>query len=442
MKSPFIVKPIGWIPTVLLLSAALITGAVTSYYLVQYKGSQERSLPKLSEKLVVPRAISARGYLEPRGEVLNISAPAFIEGARVEQLLVKRGDRVKSGQVMAILDSRNRLQAALRQAEAQVKIAQSRLDQVKAGAKQGEITAQDARFQETKAELEGQLATQQATIASLEAQREGEKAAQQATIERIQAELANAQIDCHRYNVLYRDGAVAEQERDRFCLSAKTTATRLKEAEANLRRIIRTLNENINEAKANLKRTILTLDQQIKANQATLDSVEEVRPVDIEVAQAQLLSAQADVQRAQAELALASVRTPKNGQVLKIHTWPGELVGNQGILALGETNQMYVRAEVYETDISRVQVGQFAQISTDGLTGNLQGVVDEIGLQIGRQDILGTDPVADADARVVEVKIRLDPLSSEKVAGLTNLEVYVIINPSDEKNTSHETEKK
>ncbi|MGB5715351.1 MAG: hypothetical protein WBM44_31120, partial [Waterburya sp.] len=58
---------------------------------------------------------------------------------------------------------------------------------------------------------------------------------------------------------------------------------------------------------------------------------------------------------------------------------------------------------------------------------DLNGVVDEIGLLIGTQNVLSTNPVADADARVVPVKIRLNPEDSQKVAGLTNLRVNVII---------------
>jgi hypothetical protein len=53
--------------------------------------------------------------------------------------------------------------------------------------------------------------------------------------------------------------------------------------------------------------------------------------------------------------------------------------------------------------------------------------VTEIGLQIGKKDVLGTDPAADSDVRVVEVKISLDADSSQKVRTLTNLQVNVII---------------
>jgi ABC exporter DevB family membrane fusion protein len=424
-------KPLGSVSALLLLGTTLATAVATTYVVTHLRSNDKTPVAVSAQKPVAPVAVSARGYLEPEGEVIKVSAPAFMEGARVDKLLVQRGDRVKVDQVIAILDSRDRLQAALIQAQAQIGISASRLAQVKAGAKQGDIIAQDARFARTKAELEGQLAIQRATIASLEAQQRGEKAAQQATIERIRAEVVNAQTDCRRYQTLHADGAVSEQERDRFCLQAKTTDKSLKEAEANLKRIITTMDENIKEARANLRRTILTLDQQIKESQATLASVEEVRPVDVQAAEAELLSSQAAVQRAEAELALASVKAPKSGQILKIHTWPGELVSNDGIVDLGQTNQMYVTAEVYETDISRVKLGQIARIKTNDIIGDLEGTVDEIGLQIGRQDVLGTDPAADADARVVEVKIRLNPQSSEKVAGLTNLEVNLVIDTPD-----------
>ena len=85
-------------------------------------------------------------------------------------------------------------------------------------------------------------------------------------------------------------------------------------------------------------------------------------------------------------------------------------------------------AEVYETDISKIRLGQQATISSTGFIGKLSGTVAEIGLQIGKKDVLGNDPAADVDSRVVEVKIRLEPASSEKVKGLTNLQVNVVIN--------------
>ncbi|GBE72802.1 hypothetical protein myaer87_00290 [Microcystis aeruginosa NIES-87] len=56
--------------------------------------------------------------------------------------------------------------------------------------------------------------------------------------------------------------------------------------------------------------------------------------------------------------------------------------------------------------------------------------MEEIGWKVGRQDVLGTDPVVDTDARVIEVKISLDHRSSAKVNRLTNLKVNVITHPN------------
>jgi ABC exporter DevB family membrane fusion protein len=383
------------------------------------------------QKTIATNAVAALGYIEPKGEVIRLSAPAMQEGARVAQLLVNRGDKVKAGQVIAILDSRDRLQAALEQAKTDVRISQANLAKVKAGAKTGDIQAQDARFLRTQAELQGQIAAQRATISSLEAQLSGNRAAQEANIAKIRAELRDADGNCDRYQKLFAEGGIAEQERNRVCLQAETTRSSLKAAEADLRRIISTSQEQINEAKATLNKTVATLQRQSEEDQAMLSAVSEVRPVDVQVAQAELLSAQASVKRAQADLDRAYVRAPSNGQVLKIHAWPGEIVGNDGIVELGQTDQMYVTAEVYETDIARVRSGQKATIKSDGIIGDLRGTVDEVGLQIGQKDILGTDPVADADARVVEVKIRINPEDSLKIANLTNLQVNVIIDTAN-----------
>jgi HlyD family secretion protein len=121
------------------------------------------------------------------------------------------------------------------------------------------------------------------------------------------------------------------------------------------------------------------------------------------------------------------VRSPVDGQVLKIHAREGERVGADGIVEIGATGSMYAVAEVYETDVGRVRVGQRARVSSPAFERALAGSVERIGLRIGRLDVLGTDPVADTDARVVEVEVRLD--EPEPAARLTNLRVDVLFEP-------------
>jgi HlyD family secretion protein len=88
-------------------------------------------------------------------------------------------------------------------------------------------------------------------------------------------------------------------------------------------------------------------------------------------------------------------------------------------------DRMYAIAEVYETDISRVKVGQPATISSRAIGRPLGGTVERIRQQVRKQDQLGTDPAARKDARIVEVEIRLD--NSAAAAALTNLQVEVLI---------------
>jgi len=133
--------------------------------------------------------------------------------------------------------------------------------------------------------------------------------------------------------------------------------------------------------------------------------------------------ARADLARARADLDASNVRAPMAGRVLAIHTRPGERIAATGILDLGNTAQMEVVAEVYETDIAAVRIGQGASINAAVFSERLTGRVDRVGLTIGKQSVFDVDPAANTDARVVEVYIRLD--ASERVTTLTNLQVDV-----------------
>lgn len=135
--------------------------------------------------------------------------------------------------------------------------------------------------------------------------------------------------------------------------------------------------------------------------------------------------AKADLAAAQARLDLAVVRAPLRAQILEIYASPGERVGPDGVMELGQTDRMYVVAEVYETDISLVKKGQSATIRIGAIEEALSGKVERVALKVGRLDILGTDPVDKTDARVVEVYILLD--NSEAVSEYTNMQVEVEI---------------
>lgn len=147
----------------------------------------------------------------------------------------------------------------------------------------------------------------------------------------------------------------------------------------------------------------------------------------LETAQMELDIALADLAAARARLELAIVRAPIRAQVLEIHAYPGERVGPEGVMELGRTDRMYAVAEVYETDIAQVEVGQVARVRSSAFDEELLGKVERISLKVGRLDVIGADPIAKTDARVVEVFILLD--DSEAVSRYTNMQVKIEILP-------------
>ena len=163
------------------------------------------------------------------------------------------------------------------------------------------------------------------------------------------------------------------------------------------------------------------------ARQQNLDRSSLTSKANLDAAQLGLDVALADLAAAEASLELALVRAPLRAQVLEVHAYPGERVGPEGVMELGRTDRMYAVAEVYETDISAVKVGQSATIQAPAMDAALTGKVERIALKVGRLDAIGTDPIAKTDARVVEVFIQLD--DSEAVSGFTNMQVRVEIQP-------------
>ena len=115
------------------------------------------------------------------------------------------------------------------------------------------------------------------------------------------------------------------------------------------------------------------------------------------------------------------------GEVLYIHTRSGEVIAPDGIVEIGQTRQMAAIAEVYQSDVAKVQVGQRVRVKSHVLPSELTGTVEWIGSQVRRQTIVNTDPSSNIDARVVEVQATLDAASSQKAAKFTNLQIQVVI---------------
>jgi len=376
------------------------------------------------------RAVSAIGRLEPEGEAIKVSAPPDLGGAKVDKLMVTEGEIVKKDQTIAILDGYSRQKAKVAIAEKDVKISQANLAIIKAGSKKGEISAQKATISKLEAELAGQKASFRAKIARQEAELEGEINTQKATIERLKAQSDNAEREYTRYQKLAEHGVVSDSNLDQIRLKKETNQNALIEVKSNYIKTRETLTQQILETKANQTETLNTLEKQIIEANATLAKIQEVRPVDIKKAEAELAKSQANYESAKEDLKLAIVTAPFAGQILKIYTHQGEKVSEtNGIVEMGQTDKMLAVAEIYEGDIAQVKLGQTAIIKSENGTFAeiIKGTVAEIGFKVGKKEVLSTDPAADIDVRVIEVKIRLTPKDSQKVARLTNSKVTVEI---------------
>jgi HlyD family secretion protein len=160
-----------------------------------------------------------------------------------------------------------------------------------------------------------------------------------------------------------------------------------------------------------------------------LNRIAEVRPVDVQIAQAKVEQASAVVRRAAADVRQAEVRSPQAGQILEIYAKPGEAVSEKGIVDLGQTRQMQVVSEVYQSDIKKIRIGQQAVITGEAFSGELRGTVKDIGLQVIQQEIFNNQPGENLDQRVIKVRIQLNAADGDRVSGLTNLQVQVAIQP-------------
>ena len=410
-----------------------ILGAVMVVSTGVYLISQNRTVPTtpITEVAVKPiTSVTALGRIEPAGEVINIASSPSLAGARVKQLLVQEGSFVSQGDTIAIISDYDLKQAQLNSAQKDLQVAQRNLDIVQAGAKQGTIDAQQATIQRLQAELAGAIATDKATINRLQAQLATERKEKQANIDRQKAELDNAQVEFRRYEQLAQEGVISDSELDARQLTLATNRKSYQEAQASYDRTFSTVSEEIKEAQAQARQRENTLTSQIQEAQAKLAEIREIRAVDIALAQAEVERAKALINQAQIDLDLTMIKAPRNGTIIDIIAHEGENIENsQGVVEMGNTEQMLVIAEVYESDIDKVKIGQSAKIISENgsFTEEIGGKVEDISRKIGKKDVLETDPAASVDARVVEVKIAINPQDNAIVQNLIYSQVIAEI---------------
>lgn len=400
--------------------------------------------------------VAAQGRIVPADEIIRIAAAPGASGeAIVDQLLVKTGDKVEAGQLLAVLHGHDFLQAQVTAAERDVGAASAALAE-----------AQAAQLRST-AEMQTQLADLEGRVGIAEANLRHAGEASQAALLQAKLELTTDQAALDRATAAEQAGqassaanvAVAQAQLDgvpRIGASEhKIAAANLEEAKAAKISSDGQLAAQVAQAQAQVDLAILHNHQaeaelvmdpatdetklapvqaEVRAAQASLeaerklqDSAQTERTAALAVAQARVDSANAALAVARAQLALSEVHAPSAGTILSVQSHPGEAVGPAGLLQMGDLSQIFVDAQVLVNDIPGVHVGQKVilvdapAISTDGLSGQ----VTSISSVVGGNTLINPDPTtfSDADQKVVLVRVQLD--NAGRAASLINDQVTV-----------------
>lgn len=378
------------LPRAAVVAVVFVLVLATLYVLVASRASpsvdshqESASARAAGSETVTRRTVTARGRLEPESEVIGVGAAS---DDRIGTIRVVEGQTVHAGDALVYLTTYEERLRERDYAASQLEDARTRLS--------AETARGDSLIRESEVRIRQLEATQPIEIE-----------AQRANVDTIQSELAQSRADLERNQGLWRDGIITQQVLDHSIAEVGQNESRLRNARATLERLERDHTLTLEMARA-----------QLHTARASLSSAQSL---------VQMRSLASSLQLAEARLAPTIIRAPIDGLILKVQLHPGESVGQGPILKMGNTSRMFAVAEVYETDIGLVRVGQKARLRSGALAREVTGVVAAIGRTIHRTTVLDVDPAADVDSRIVEVRIKLD--ESEPVASLTNLQVRIDI---------------
>jgi HlyD family secretion protein len=365
----------------------VVVGLLGGALLIVLSACRASSTPQAQAETPARRSVTALGRLEPRGRVIDISVAG---DERLSTILVKEGQLVKAGEILAYLESyesrvasRDRavttIQDTERQLAADVELGQARIHQ-------GELNR-----------------TRLKDVSVREIQ------AQEAKVREIHAELDLAVRDRDRAESLSKSSVIAPQEADRQSSNVARIRASLESAEATLQRLKTGASSDLQLAEA-----------EVATRKTELESTR---------AAAHLQSLRQAANLAEADLKRTVIRAPSDGQIIEVIANPGEALFGRILLRMGDVSQMYVLAEVYEADVSRVRTGQRVEVTSSALSKPLTGIVERVGTNVLKRQVPNLDPQADTDVRIVQVRARLD--GSEEAARFVDLQVDVRIQIDD-----------
>ncbi len=286
---------------------------------------------------------------------------SFKTAGRLVELLVKEGDPVTKGMVIARLDH----DQLLDQREAQRAVlasAQSQLTQL--------LTSVDYQ----REMLEGGLASSKADLQQADARlsellagsRSQEIQVARAAVEAARADQSRAASDWQRAQTLYKNDDISTSQHDQFRMQYERTSAVLKQAEHQLALVL----------EGPRKETIEAARAQVARSKAGL-RLADVPRLELKRRQQEGSARRADIERARAQLAViesqladTEVVSPTDGVVLVKSAEPGETVAaGATVVTLGDIDHPWLRGYVNETELGRVKLGARVRVSTDSFPG-------------------------------------------------------------------------
>ncbi|MDM9381716.1 efflux RND transporter periplasmic adaptor subunit [Chlorogloeopsis sp. ULAP01] len=363
-------KRTGWLSWLLIL--LLLGGVGFAVYrqlvIVPNRNAKQRVLTAPVQRQSLPIAVSANGTVKPERSI-NVSPK---ESGVLKALLVKEGDTVKQGQILAQMDDSD-LQGQLTQAQGQLAQAQANLQKAIAGNRPQDIGQAQAQLDEARANL-------QRAIAGNRPQDIGQA---EARLNNAQATLTKAEDNFRRNQQLYNAGAISLQALNQARADRDSVQATVNEAQQALAlQKAGSRSEDIEQLRAVVRQREQALAL-LKAG---------TRQEDIDAAQAQVTSARGSLQTIQTKINDTVLRAPFDGVVTQKYADPGAFVTpttsgsdvssatSSSILSLASTNQ--VVANLAETNISKIRLGQKVMIRADAFPGKtFEGKVSQIAAQ-------------------------------------------------------------
>lgn len=296
-------------------------------------------------------------------------------GGRVSQILVREGDKVKRGQIVAVIEDEEvnqQLQAAIAQVNsARQDAAQARLDVSVAASR---IQEAQANLTQAREDSQGRVTQAESTVAANQAQIDQARAQvvqAQADIKRAEAQLKLARLDRDRYAKLVAQGAINRQLFDQADTNAQTAASNLDTAQATLVARLAAVNaaqRQLQATQGSLTQTRSTsLNPTIRSSQlAAYRQQQQQANSRLVAAQAKVQAALANQQQLQKRLDSFQVKSPIDGTVQDRPVEPGAVVtSGKTLLTVINPQAIYLRAYVPEGDLGKIYTGKSARVLLD-----------------------------------------------------------------------------